>query len=77
MLINLKPIGDSTFGCFFHTFFQQIIHFLNLRGFKPLIRMATNHIRRTVEEVEAELMGLVGRELGELLLEKKNKAVVN
>ena len=50
---------------------------LDRAGFKPVKRQETHHVSRTVEEVEAELMGLVGRELGELLLGKKNKAVVN
>ena len=50
---------------------------LDRAGFKPVKRQETHHVSRTVEEVEAELMGLVGRELGELLLGKKNKTVVN
>ena len=50
---------------------------LDRAGFKPVTRQERLHVNRTVEEVEAELMGLVGRELGELLLGKKNKAVVN
>ena len=53
------------------------IHILNMGGYKPVTRQERHHVSRTVEEVEAELMGLVGRELGELLLGKKNKAVVN
>ena len=53
------------------------IHSLNMGGFKPVKRQETHHVSRTVEEVESELMSLVGRELGELLLGKKNKAVVN
>ena len=48
-----------------------------ISGFKPVKRQETHYVSRTVEEVEAELMGLVGRELGELLLGKKNKTVVN
>ena len=50
---------------------------LDRAGFKPVTRKERLHVNRTVEEVEAELMGLVGRELGELLLGKKNKTVVN
>ena len=50
---------------------------LDRAGFKPVTRQERLHVNRTVEEVEAELMGLVGRELGELLLGKKNKTVVN
>ena len=53
------------------------IHILNMGGYKPVTRQERHHVSRTVEEVEAELMGLVGRELGELLLGKKNKTVVN
>ena len=53
------------------------IHILNMGGFKPVKRQETDHVSRTVEEVEAELMGLVGRELGELLLGKKKPTVVN
>ena len=44
---------------------------LDRAGFKPVKRQETHHVSRTVEEVEAELMGLVGRELGEKLLGKK------
>ena len=50
---------------------------LDRAGFKPVTRQERHYVNRTVEEVEAELMGLVGRELGELLLGKKNKTVVN
>ena len=50
---------------------------LDRAGFKPVKRQETHHVSRTVEEVEAELMGLVGRELGELLLGKKKPTVVN
>ena len=46
-------------------------------GFKPGKRQETHQFSCTVEEVEAELMGLVGRELGELLLGKKKVTVVN
>ena len=53
------------------------IHILNMGGFKPVKRQETHHVTRTVEEIEAELMGLAGRELGELLLGKKDKTVVN
>ena len=53
------------------------IHILNMGGYKPVTRQERHHVNRTVEEVEAELMGLVGPDLGELLLGKKNKAVVN
>ena len=50
---------------------------LDRAGFKPVTRQERLHVNRTVEEVEAELMGLVGRELGELLLGKKKPTVVN
>ena len=50
---------------------------LDRARFKPVKRQETHHVSRTVEEVEAELMGLVGRELGELLLGKKKPTVVN
>ena len=50
---------------------------LDRAGFKPVKRQVRHHVNHTVEEVEAELMGLVVRELGELLLGKKNKTVVN
>ena len=50
---------------------------LDRAGFKPVTRQERLHVNRTVEEVEAELMGLVGRKLGELLLGKKKKTVVN
>ena len=33
------------------------IHILNMGGFKPVKREETHHVSRTVEEVEAELMG--------------------
>ena len=53
------------------------IHILNMGGYKPVTRQERHHVSRTVEEVEAELMGLVGPELGELLLGKKKPTVVN
>ena len=49
---------------------------LDRAGFKPATRQERHHVSRTVEEVEAELMGLVGPELGELLLGKKKPTVL-
>ena len=53
------------------------IHILNMGGFKPVKRQETHHVTRTVEEIEAELVRLVGQELSELLLGKKKARVVN
>ena len=50
---------------------------LDRAGFKPVTRQERLHVNRTVEEVEAELMSLVGRELGQLLLRKKKPTIVN
>ena len=53
------------------------IHILNMGGYKPVTRQERHHVSRTVEEVEAELMSLVGPELGKLLFGKKKPTVVN
>ena len=60
-----------------HVRMKASMDILDRAGFKPIKRQETHHVSRTVEEVEAELMGLVGRELGELLLGKKKPTVVN
>ena len=60
-----------------HVRMKASMDILDRAGFKPIKRQETHHVSRTVEEVEAELMGLVGRELGELLLGKKKVRVVN
>ena len=49
------------------------IHILNMGGFKPVKRQETHYVTRTVEEIEAGLVHLVGHELCELLLGKKNR----
>ena len=53
------------------------IHILNMGGFKPVKRQETHHVTRTVEEIDAELVRLVGQKLSELLLGKKKARVVN
>ena len=53
------------------------IQILNMGGFKPVKRQETHHVTRTVEEIDAELVRLVGQELSELLLGKKKARVVN
>ena len=55
---------------------KAAINWLDRAGFRPVKRQEVQHTSRSVEEVESELMSLVGRELGELLLGKK-KAVIN
>ena len=50
---------------------------LDRAGFKPVKRQEVVHASRSVEEVEAELVGLVGKDLSELLLGKKKSKVVN
>ena len=50
---------------------------LDRAGFKPVKRQEVQHVSRSVEEIEAELAGLVGRDLSELLLGKKKSKGVN
>ena len=50
---------------------------LDRAGFKPVKRQEVVHASRSVEEVEAELVGLLGKDLSELLLGKKKSKVVN
>ena len=46
---------------------------LDRAGFKPVKRQETHQFSRTVEEVEAKLMVLVGWKLGELAARKEEK----
>ena len=50
---------------------------LDRAGFKPVKRQEGVHASRLVEELEAELVGLLGKDLSELLLGKKKSKVVN
>ena len=50
---------------------------LDRAGFKPVKRQEVVQASRSVEDVEAELVGLVGKDLGELLLGKKKSKIVN
>ena len=60
-----------------HVRMKASMDILDRAGFKPVKRQEVVHASRSVEEVEAELVGLVGNELSELLLGKKKSKVVN
>ena len=60
-----------------HVRMKASMDILDRAGFKPVKRQEVVHASRSVEEVEAELVGLVGKELSELLLGKKKSKVVN
>ncbi len=60
-----------------HVRMKASMDILDRAGFKPVKRQEVVHASRPVEEVEAELASLVGKDLSELLLGKKKKKVVN
>ena len=60
-----------------HVRMKASMDILDRSGFKPVKRQEVVHASCSVEEVEAELEGLVGKDLSELLLGKKKKKVVN
>ena len=72
ILKNLTLNADSE-----HVRMKASMDILDRAGFKPVKRQEVVHASRSVEEVEAELVGLVGKDLSELLLGKKKSKVVN
>ena len=60
-----------------HVRMKASMDILDRAGFKPVKRQEVVHASRSVEEVEAELVGLLGKDLSELLLGKKKSKVVN
>ena len=60
-----------------HVRMKASMDILDRAGFKPVKRQEVVHASRSVEEVEAELEGLLGKDLSELLLGKKKSKVVN
>ena len=60
-----------------HVRMKASMDILDRAGFKPVKRQEVVHASRSVEEVEAELVGLVGKDLSELLLGKKKSKDVN
>ena len=60
-----------------HVRMKASMYILDRAGFKPVKRQEVVHASRSVEEVEAELVGLLGKDLSELLLGKKKSKVVN
>ena len=50
---------------------------LDRAGYKPVKRQEVVHASRSVEEVESELVGILGKDLSKLLLRKKKLKVVN
>ena len=60
-----------------HVRMKASMDILDRAGFKPVKRQEVVHASRSVEEVEAELASLVGKNLSELLLGKKKLKVVN
>ena len=60
-----------------HVRMKASMDILDRAGFKPVKRQEVVHASRSVEEVEAELVSLVGKDLSELLLGKKKSKVVN
>jgi len=60
-----------------HVRMKASMDILDRAGFQPVKRQEVVHASCSVEEVEAELEGLVGKDLSELLLGKKKKKVVN
>ena len=60
-----------------HVRMKANMDILDRVGFKLVKRQEVIHASRSVEEVEAELVGLVGKDLSELLLGKKKSKIVN